>query len=87
LWNFRLFATNTSRCSKFSLAGERFHHENSVGQAIFFNQCARYANLPCGKPIIARLPCNITSTPYLKIKAPAGLPQKPGNPAHGKARG
>ena len=44
-----------------------------TGELLPYENAAELPKRSDGKPIIARLPRNITISPYLKIKAPAGL--------------
>ena len=44
-----------------------------TGQLTPYENAGELPRVSDGKPIIARLPCNLSISPYLKIKAPAGL--------------
>ncbi len=44
-----------------------------TSELLAYENAAEFPKISDGKPIIARLPKNITISPYLKIKAPAGL--------------
>lgn len=60
-------------CGPWNQLVERPIPQWRVGQPVEYENAGEFLRVSDGKPIIARLPRNITVSPCLKIKAPAGL--------------